>query len=191
MWVKALNPALVKLFPALFGCLSKHSMHKKQEFEGIEKWVGLKIKKVPQFLDVRFRAMQRCSTWMETHRSGSVPVFQRHKEQGVLNINNYIDFLFRVVSYQLYSVQMQAGEYVASKTEMIVLEEYMGSYLEVWLTNSFLVEVCKLVIQMIEFFESNSVRIQYQYKMLGMLLFDFLSKMPGCPTTTTLMARLC
>ena len=63
--VKALHPSLVKLFPALFGSLSKHSMHKKREFEDIEEWVGLEIKKVPKFLDVRFRVIERCSTWME------------------------------------------------------------------------------------------------------------------------------
>ena len=71
---------------------------------------------------------------------------------------------------------MQAGRYIASETEMIVLEEYLGSYLEVRLTNSFLVEVCKPVIQMIDFFESNSVRVQYRFEKLVMLLFDFLSK---------------
>jgi hypothetical protein len=59
---------------------------------------------------------------------------------------------------------------------MIVLEEYLGSYLEVRLSNSFLVEVCRPVIQMIDFFESNSVRVQYRYEKLVMLLFDFLSK---------------
>ena len=50
-------------------------MHKKREFEDIKEWVGLEIKKVPKFLDVkyagylldvRFRVMERCSTWMET-----------------------------------------------------------------------------------------------------------------------------
>ena len=53
---------------------------------------------------------------------------------------------------------------VASETEMIVLEEYLGSYLEVRLSNSFLVEVCKPVIQMIDFFKSNSMRVQYRYE---------------------------
>ena len=65
---------------------------------------------------------------------------------------------------------------VASETEMIVLEEYLGSYLEVRLSNSFLVKVCKPVIQRIDFFESNSVRVQYRYEKLVMLLFHFLSK---------------
>ena len=59
---------------------------------------------------------------------------------------------------------------------MIVLEEYLGSYLEVRLSNSFLVEVCKPVIQMIDFFESNSVRVQHRYEKLVILLFEFLSK---------------
>ena len=62
------------------------------------------------------------------------------------------------------TVQVQAGKLVASETEMIVLEEYLGSYLEVRLSNSFLVEVCKPVIQMIDFFKSNSMRVQYRYE---------------------------
>ena len=73
--VKALNPSLVKLFPALFGSLSKHSMHKKREFEDIEDWVGLEFKKVPKFLDVRFRVIERCSTWMESQDRALYPYF--------------------------------------------------------------------------------------------------------------------
>ena len=39
----------------MHGGLSKHSMHKKRDFEAIEEWVGSEIRKVPKFIDVRFR----------------------------------------------------------------------------------------------------------------------------------------
>jgi hypothetical protein len=53
--VRVLWPSLTSIFSAIFGCLAKHSMHKKREFERVEDWVGDEIKKVPKFLDVRFR----------------------------------------------------------------------------------------------------------------------------------------
>ena len=50
--VKVLCPELTDIFSALYGCLSKHSMHKKRVFEDLEEIVGLEIKKVPKFIDV-------------------------------------------------------------------------------------------------------------------------------------------
>ena len=47
-------PNVTKIYAALFGYLNKHSMHKKRDFERMKEWVGLKIKKVPKFPDVRF-----------------------------------------------------------------------------------------------------------------------------------------
>ena len=52
--VGVLSPGLTSIYSALHGCLAKHSMNKKRDFERLEEWVGLEIKKIPQFLGVRF-----------------------------------------------------------------------------------------------------------------------------------------
>ena len=53
--VKVLCKHVLIIYPAMFGCLAKHSKHKKWDFEAIEEWVGSEIRKVPKFIDVRFR----------------------------------------------------------------------------------------------------------------------------------------
>jgi hypothetical protein len=53
--VKVLCRHLTLSYPAIHACIAKHSMHQKWLFEALEKWVGLEIRKVPKFLDVRFR----------------------------------------------------------------------------------------------------------------------------------------
>ena len=58
--VGVLSSGLISIYSALHGCLSKNSMHKNRDFERLEKWLGLEIKKNPQFLEVRFRVIEMC-----------------------------------------------------------------------------------------------------------------------------------
>ena len=131
--VKALMPNLTKIYAALFGCLNKHSMHKKRDFERMEEWAGPEIKKVPKFLDVRFRVLVRCARWMESQDRALYEYFTELKEK------------------------VLKGKYEASETEMIVIENYLGHYLEVRLSNRFLIDVSKPVIEVLDYFESSTV----------------------------------
>ena len=101
-------------------------MHKKRQFENIEEWVGEEIRSVPKFLDVRFRVIERCCNWFETQDRALYTYFGDMKDKVV------------------------AGNYEASETEMTVLEKYIGNYLEVRLTNCFILEVAKPVIRMFQ-----------------------------------------
>ena len=150
--VKVLCPELTDIFSALYGCLSKHSMHKKRVFEGLEEIVGLEIKKVPKFIDVRFRVIQRCCLWLESQDRAVYQYFSEMKEK------------------------IMAGKYEASKTEMIVVEKYKGNYLEVKLASLFIIDVSKPVMDLISFFESNKIRIHDKQGKLVILLYDYLSK---------------
>jgi len=150
--VGVLCPGLTSIYSALHGCLSKHSMHKKRDFERLEEWVGLEIKKIPQFLGVRFRVIERCASWMESQDRGLYSYFADLKTK-VLE-----------TSYQ------------ASDTEMIVLEKFLGNYLEVRLCNRFLLEVGKPVMELISYFESQKIRVQDRHSKLVLLLHSFLSK---------------
>lgn len=69
------------------------------------------------------------------------------------------------------------GTYEASETELIVCEKYIGNYLETRLSNCFILEVCKPVMELVDFFESSKVRIQHKHGKLSLLLHDFLSKL--------------
>ena len=150
--VPILCPKLTNIFSALHGCLSKHSMHKKREFERLEEWVGLEIKSVPQFLSVRFRVIERCAKWMESQDRALYKYFNEMKQK-VLD-----------------------DEYEASETEMIVLENYLSNYIEVRLSNCFILDVCQPVMELISFFESQKIRIQDRHSKLVLLLHSYLSK---------------
>ena len=69
-----------------------------------------------------------------------------------------------------------SASYEASETEMIVLEKYLGNYLEIKLSISFILDVCKPVMDLISFFESEKVRIQDRHAKLVLLFHDYLSK---------------
>jgi hypothetical protein len=135
---KELCPFLTNIFSCTFGCLYKHPMHKKRQFENIEEWVGGEIRSVPKFLDVRFRVIERCCNWFETQDCALYTYFGDMKDK------------------------VEAGEYEASETEMMVLEKYIGNYLEVRLSNCFILEVAKPVMELISYFESSKIRIQHK-----------------------------
>ena len=150
--VGKLCPNLTSIFSALHGCLNKHSMHKKRNFEAMSEWIGIEIRKVPKFLSVRFRVIEACCKWLESQDRGVYKYFTDMKEK------------------------VMSGQYDPSDTEMIVLEKYLGDYLEVKLSNLFILDVCKPVMDMISFFEAEKVRIHERHKKLVVLYKDYLGK---------------
>ena len=90
-----------------------------------------------------------------------------------------LDGVSRSWALQLFAdlkTKVMETSYQASETEMIVLEKFLGNYLEVRLSNRFLLEVGKPVMELISFFESQKIRIQDRYSKLVLLLHSFLSK---------------
>ena len=150
--VKTLCPELTNIFSAMFGCLNKHSMHKKRIFQGLEDVLGLSNKTVPKFIDVRFRVITRCCEWLLSQERAVYQYFTDMKDR------------------------VMAGQYEASQTEMIVLKQYLGNYLEVRLSCHFIIDVSKPVMDLISFFESSKVRIQDKHGKLVFLLYNYLSK---------------
>ena len=150
--VKELSPHLTSIFSGFFGCLSKHSMHKKRMFEELEEMVGIDVRKVPKFIDVRFRVIFKCCEWLETQDRALYLYFKSMKEK------------------------IMKGKYLASETEMVVVTKFLGNYLEIRLTSLFILEVAKPVMELISFFESTKIRIQDQHAKLVLLLYDYLGK---------------
>ena len=150
--VKALCPELTSIYPAMHGCLAKHSMAKKRKFEEIEEEVGEEIRKVPKFLDVRFRIIHHLAEWVEKQDRALYVYFKDMKDK----------------------VMREA--YTASETEMIVLEKYIGNYLEVRLSQCFILEADKPFMDLINYYESGQVRIHMMFKSLLGLLKKILSR---------------
>ena len=150
--VKALCPYLTDIFAALFGCLSKHSMKKKRAFEFVSEEVGLEIKKVPKFLDVRWRVILQLCLWMESQDRALYQYFTELKEDA------------------------EAGRKAPSDTEMIVLENYLKYYLEVRFSNLFIIETSKPIMNLISFFEGSGIKIHHKQDQVVLVMHDMLSK---------------
>ena len=78
--------------------------------------------------------------------------------------------------FQSMKKDVMDGKYEASETEMIVLEKYLGNYIEIKLSVSFILDVCRPVMDLISFFESEKVRIQDRHAKLVLLFHDYLGK---------------
>ena len=150
--VQALCPELTSIYPAMHACLAKHSMDKKRKFEALEEEVGEAIRKVPKFINVRFRIIHRLAEWAEKQDRALYVNFKRMKE----------DVLREV--------------YTASETEMIVIEKFIGNYLEVRLSQCFILEVDKPIMDLIDKFESSQVRVHMLYRSLLGLFKTMLPK---------------
>lgn len=72
---------------------------------------------------------------------------------------------------------MRGGK-VPSETETIVMEIFLsgGGYLEVRLTNLFLIEVCQPFLDFIDFFESRKVRCHLRHPKIAILLADHMNR---------------
>ena len=150
--VNSLCPYLTSMFSAIHSSINSLSMHKKRDFERMEEWLGLEIKKVPKFIDVRFRVIMRLCEWIESQNRALYVYFSELKE-AVLK-----------------------GSKEASEAEMVVMELFLGNYLEVSLNIAFLLEVGRPVMDMISYFESSKIRIQHKQNKLVLLLHDYLAK---------------
>jgi len=150
--VKSLCPYLTSMFSAIHTSLNSLSLHKKREFEKMEEWVGLAIKQVPKFIEVRFRVIMRLCEWIEPQDRALYVYFSELKEEVV------------------------RGTKEASEAEMVVMELYLANHLEVSLNIAFLLEVARPVMDMISYFESSQIRIQHKQSKLILLLHDYLAK---------------
>jgi hypothetical protein len=63
-----------------------------------------------------------------------------------------------------------------TKTEMTIITIYKMNYVEVRLTNQFIIDVSSPLIKFLDFFESSKVRIHMQFRSIVNLTFNLFSK---------------
>ena len=167
--VKILNKDLVSIYPAMHACIAKHSMHKKREFEALEREIGVEIRGTPKFLSVRFRVIQILAEWCESQDRALYTYFCGLRDKGL------------------------AGTYQPSETEIIVLTKYLRGYLEVRLSQCFLLEAVKPIMKLINYYEAGEVRIYTMHSevldLLKVLLARFVHIMANVIFMLTIMLR--
>ena len=119
---KAMAPEHPNLFSCMHGNLEKHSSKKNRLFKDVNEAVGLDYHHVPKFKEVRFRYIVKLCKYMEDNDR---PLYVY-----------YSDLLEK---FKLNQVQL-------SETEVTILRLYLGDYVNVRLTNMFILSVSKEII---------------------------------------------
>ena len=151
--VPKLSPNLTKLYSSLRTYLHSGSLHRKRKYEEVCADSGLVPQAVPQMLDVRFRVIVRLAKWMEEDER-CIYIFIKQLENSL----------------------KENSKREPTDTEMIILQEYKCNYMELRLTNKFILDVSEPLINFLDYFESNEVRIHQQFGRIVDLVFNFLSK---------------
>jgi hypothetical protein len=147
----AMRLKLTTLYKSIWANLEKHSILKNRHFKEINEELGLIFKHVPKFVDVRFRY---------------VPLLAKYMVK-----NDRALYLYYTELYD----QVRGGN-VPSEMETVIMEIFLGNYLEVKLTNLFLIDVCQPFLDYIDFFESRRVRCHLRYPKMALLLADHMGK---------------
>lgn len=121
--VKELNPFLTTVFKCIHLNIEKHSQKKNQRFKDINEYLGVEYHHVPKFLDVRFRVVMKLASYMEDN---DAPLYAYYTE---------------------LAKEYKSGKTELSETETLILEHYLGNYIQVRLQNKFLLAVCKDIIE--------------------------------------------
>ena len=152
--VKRMFEIILELFRCFWANLEKHSQVKNRSFKLMNETLGIDYKRIPKFIEVRFRY--------------------------VIRLCDYVDINDRAL-YCYYTELVAKSKdptvrpkVILSETEQKIIDIYLGNYIHVRLTVKFLRTVCKSIVDFIDYFESRKIRIQDRYpKMLELITTHF------------------
>ena len=147
---KHLNPKITELYKCLHANLEKHSLKRNRLFQNLNEELGFSYQHVPEFYDVRFRYVLKLAKYMED--------------------NDRVLF----VHYNNLANEYVNGKSI-SETEKIIIEIYVGDYINTRLTNMFLCAVGKDVVSFIDHFEKRTVLVHEKHGKMVCLLAQYLS----------------
>ena len=150
--IKKMKPEMVELYSCIWANLEKHSMKKNRLFQGMFEELGEEYRRTPRFIEVRFRYVVLLAEYMEKNDR---PLY---------------------IMYKNLAEEFKAGTKDVSETEIKILDIFLKDYIEVRLTNQFLIEVGKPFIKFIDFFESREIRVHHRHSKMMLLLSQHLSR---------------
>lgn len=125
-------------------------MKKRRNFKDCSEALGIKHHHVPKFVDVRFRYVVKLALYMEENDRGLYEFYKEVKEK------------------------RDKGQTI-SDTEACIVETFIEDYVNIRLTNKFILAVFNDYIDTIDFFESREVRIHHQFNKLIVIFADNFS----------------
>ena len=134
--VDKLHPDLLKIYHSLPSYISSQSLHRWRNYQDFCSEVGIDPRNPPKMFEVRFRVLPKMAQWME------------RDDQAIYG------FLSQLVSDVKSGVKKDPTE-----TEMKLLTLLMSNYIEVRLTNKFLIDVTKPLMKFLDIFEKDEIKI--------------------------------
>ena len=148
-----LDPSFVAVSTSFHNYLSGVSLHKKREYESFCHNLGLKPTGIPKHFDIRFRTVNLEAHWLEKDDRG----------------------LFLFVSD--LAAKVESGENKdPSENEVMLLEKYLGNYIEFRLTTKFLCDVSDFILKFLNTFEKREVQVHRRHDLIVEFVYGLMSK---------------
>ena len=149
--VSKLNSNLTNLYSQLHTYLSTSSLHRLREYEEFCHSHGLEPQGIPDFLDVRFRTITNCASWMEGDDQCLYMWFQKIINEVMLGTMKDL-----------------------TQAEQFILKEFSSNYITVKLTNKFILDISEPILTCINHFEEP--KIFERFDVMGDFLVTFMAK---------------
>ena len=171
--VKKLKNPILKVYHALPSYLSSQSLHRFQKYQEFCQEHGLDPRNPPKMIDVRFRVITGLAEWM---------LKDDEAIYGFLKENLTKEKLLRG----------KADEMEGTETQRLLTEHYLENYVEVKLTNLFIVEVSDTLMKFLNTFEKEESKLHVRLEKIVKLILSFSSrfmKNGGAPVGETIKAQ--
>ena len=148
--VKKLSCPINKLYHAMPTYIASQSLHRFRDFQQVCKDIGLNPQNPPKMFEVRFKVIPILAKWMEKNDRG----------------------LYTFIKGKLSNLR----EEKQTDTEKVIKEIYLEQYVEVRLTNKFLLDVTEDLLEFLYCFESDEPKVHVRFEKTVLLLFNYACK---------------
>ena len=152
--VPKLDPNFITVSTSFHNYLNGVSLHKRREYESFCSNFGLKTSQIPKHFDIRFRTINLEAHWLDKDDRG----------------------LFLFMS-DLASRVKSGEKKNPSETEVLLLEKYLGNYIEFRLTTKFLCDSSDFILKFLNTFEKRETQIHRRHDLLVEFIYGLLSKL--------------
>ena len=152
--ISKLDPTFVTVCTSFHSYLNGVSLHRRREYEAFCHNLGLKTSQIPKHFDIRFRTINLEAHWLEKDDRGLY-----------LYMSNLAE-------------KVKCGEKKdPTETEVLLMEKYLGNYVQFRLTTKFLCDVSDFILKFLNTFEKREPQIHKRHKLLVEFIYGLLGKL--------------
>ena len=152
--VPKLHPSFLSVSKSFHSYINGVSLHRKREYEDLCQKLGFKPSQAPKHFDIRFRTVNLEAHWLEKDDRS----------------------LFLFISALAEQVKSGAKKDL-TEAEMVLLEEYLGNYVEFRLTTKFLCDTSDFILKFLNTFEKRESQVHRRHQLIVEFVYSLLSKL--------------